>query len=155
MSLTIYEGFYPKDPKIHKESPIRRITGIVVHSTKEMFNKSHYFIDKTGRATHTIKDEEMAFHLEDNCTYAQVSLEKLGYITYPNLVTLAIGVEEDDDFNITSESINSLRELLNILRYKYNINKENILRHYDITFMLCPRYFVVNEKEWFTFLDSL
>ena len=31
---------------------------------------------------------------------------------------------------------------------KFELNEESLIRHYDVTGKLCPKYFVENEEAW-------
>ena len=68
---------------------------------------------------------------------------------------VSIGIEmcvnSDGDFNITrTQTI----ELTNFLANKYNIERINILRHFDITAKVCPKMMIDNSI-WNSFLDEV
>ena len=37
----------------------------------------------------------------------------------------------------------------------YHLKKDDIIRHYDVTGKICPKYFVDHEDAWNEFLNSL
>lgn len=37
----------------------------------------------------------------------------------------------------------------------YHLNKNDIIRHYDVTGKNCPKYFVDHEDDWELFKNSL
>ena len=39
-------------------------------------------------------------------------------------------------------------ELLAYLCLKFDLQEEDIIRHYDVTGKMCPLYYVKNEDEW-------
>ena len=54
----------------------------------------------------------------------------------------------DEDGQFTQETYDSLVHLLAWLKQEYNLNNEDILRHYDCGGKLCPIYYVENEGAW-------
>ena len=38
---------------------------------------------------------------------------------------------------------------------EYGLKKEDIIRHYDVTGKLCPKYFVEHKKEWKKFKNNV
>ena len=42
----------------------------------------------------------------------------------------------------------SLIRLLAYLCREFDLNEENLIRHYDVTGKLCPRYYVENPDAW-------
>ncbi|MBD5445185.1 MAG: N-acetylmuramoyl-L-alanine amidase [Lachnospiraceae bacterium] len=54
----------------------------------------------------------------------------------------------DKDGQFTQETYDSLIHLLAWLKQEYNLNNEDILRHYDCGGKLCPIYYVENEGAW-------
>lgn len=54
----------------------------------------------------------------------------------------------DKDGEFTQETYDSLVHLLAWLKQEYNLESEDILRHYDCGGKLCPLYYVENEDEW-------
>lgn len=54
----------------------------------------------------------------------------------------------DEDGQFTQETYDSLIHLLAWLKQEYNLENEDILRHYDCGGKLCPLYYVENEDAW-------
>ena len=46
-------------------------------------------------------------------------------------------------------------ELTAWLCEKFNLTEEDIIRHYDITGKICPKYFVDDEKAWEQFKQDV
>ena len=38
---------------------------------------------------------------------------------------------------------------------KFNLTEEDVIRHYDVTGKICPKYFVEHESAWEDFHDDL
>lgn len=69
-----------------------------------------------------------------------------------NMDTISIECcHPDESGKFTDETYWSLVELCAFLCEKYNLNQDDIIRHYDVTGKICPKYFVDNESAWETF----
>ncbi len=62
-------------------------------------------------------------------------------------------LEENGSF--TQETYDSLIQMLAWLTDKYDLEPEDILRHYDCGGKLCPIYYVEHEDEWQKLLDDV
>ena len=52
------------------------------------------------------------------------------------------------DGTYTRETYNSMVQLTAWLCEKFGLTEEDVIRHYDITEKICPKYFVENEDAW-------
>ena len=59
------------------------------------------------------------------------------------------------DGHFNEKTLASLRQLLAWLCDKYSLEKDAIIRHYDVTGKDCPRYFVAHPDEWEAFKSSV
>ena len=55
----------------------------------------------------------------------------------------------------TKETYRSLVQLSAWLCMKFDLNEEDVIRHYDVTGKNCPKYFVENEEAWQTFQGDI
>lgn len=55
----------------------------------------------------------------------------------------------------TEDTYNSLVHLTAWLCEKFDLTEEDIIRHYDITGKICPKYFVEDEKAWTDFKEDV
>ena len=70
--------------------------------------------------------------------------------------TLSIEVcHPDETGKFTEVTYNALVELTAWICDVYNLDTNQIIRHYDITGKDCPRYFVRNEDEWELFKEQV
>lgn len=70
----------------------------------------------------------------------------------------SIGIEDchpDWDGKFNEKTYSSLVELVAELCKKYNIEINNVIRHYDVTGKECPRYYVRNPQEWDKFKQDV
>ena len=73
-----------------------------------------------------------------------------------NKDTISIEVcHPDDSGRFNEETYNSLVKLTSFLLSKFSLDETEILRHYDITGKICPKYFVDNEDEWIKFKEEV
>lgn len=113
---------------------------------------AHYFVDGDS-ITQSVPDNHNAYHCGAN---------RYKHPTCRN--SNSIGIELCDErkngvIYPTPETIANALELAKYLMDKYNIPKENVIRHYDVTGKLCPAYWCGNDKNdalWKTeFWDKL
>lgn len=100
--------------------------------TKEVKASSHFIIGYEGEIVQCIPLDEIAYAVAGENTRS-ISIE-------------CCYVAEDGSF--TEETYNSLIKLLKWLCDAYDLEKEDILRHYDSNGKLCPIYYVEHESEW-------
>lgn len=75
--------------------------------------------------------------------------EKSSASNWRNNDTISIEVcHPDETGKFTKKTYNSLVRLTAWLRDQYDLDKKNIIRHYDITEKQCPIYYVKNEDAW-------
>ena len=73
-----------------------------------------------------------------------------------NRDTLSIEVcHPDETGEFTAQSYASLIRLVNWLREFYGLSPENVIRHYDVTGKLCPKYYVEQPGAWEQFQRDL
>lgn len=60
-----------------------------------------------------------------------------------------------EDGKYTKETYSSLVELTAWLCKKFDLNEEDVIRHYDVTGKICPKYFVENEGAWKQFKEDV
>lgn len=54
--------------------------------------------------------------------------------------------DESGEFN--KDTYNSLVKLTAYLCYEFDLSENDVIRHYDVTGKICPKYYVENEDEW-------
>lgn len=59
------------------------------------------------------------------------------------------------DGTYTEETYKTMVELTAWLCEKFNLTEDDIIRHYDITGKICPKYFVDNETAWEQFKQDV
>ena len=113
-----------------------------------LYTSAHYFVDDDS-ITQTVPDNYIAYHCGAK------------YYKHPTCRNSnSIGVELCDNIKNgvvypTEKAIQNAVELVKSLMKKYNIPKENVIRHYDVTGKKCPSYWVNNSKWEQEFLNKL
>ena len=131
------------------------ITGIVIHYTanpgstaqqnRNYFNglkdchetsvSSHFVVGLEGEIIQCVPTWEIAYASNER-NHDTVSIE----CCHP---------DETGKFN--DETYKSVVQLTAFLCKKYGLTQENVIRHYDVTGKICPKYFVEHEDAWQTF----
>ena len=96
-----------------------------------IYASSHYIIGNDGVLVRCVPEDEVAYHASDANSYS-------------------IGVEvchPDWNGQFTEKAYKRLVELLVQLCKKYQLEPtQAIIRHYDVTGKICPKYYVENEE---------
>ena len=96
---------------------------------------SHFVIGLKGDIVQCIPTSEIAYASNER-----------------NEDTIAIEVcHPDETGKFNRRSYHTLVKLVAYLVCEYNLDYEDILRHYDITGKNCPKYFVEHENKWDNF----
>ena len=162
---------FPIPLKVHRADPSNyggKLTGheyIVVHYTANDGDTDENNGEYYGRP----QERKASAHLfvdDDSCT-SSVPLESIAYhcgaTVYKHPYCRnhnSIGVEICDDIRngIIYPSQKTIENTLAVVRWlmaKYNIPKERVIRHYDVTGKLCPAYWVDDAKWKAEFHDRL
>ena len=100
---------------------------------------SHFVIGLDGEIVQCIPTKEIAYASNER-----------------NLDTISIECcHPDESGKFTKETYKSMVQLTAWLCLKYDLTEEDVIRHYDITGKICPKYFVENEDAWETFKDDV
>ena len=61
----------------------------------------------------------------------------------------------DDSGEFTDETYRSLVQLTAWLCLKFDLSEDDVIRHYDVTGKVCPKYFVDHEDAWEEFRQNV
>ena len=86
-----------------------------------------------------------------------VPLDEVAYASSQrNYDTLSIEVCHPDETGVFNQTTyDALVRLVQWLVDTYHLDRDQILRHYDVTGKECPRYYVQHPEAWEAFLDKL
>ncbi len=100
-----------------------------------VYASSHFVIGLEGQIVQCSPLNEMAYASNDR-----------------NSDTIAIECcHPDKSGKFNSLTYRALVELVSYLCIRYDLDEEDVIRHYDVTGKLCPLYFVKHEDAWETF----
>lgn len=157
--VIIKEEFLTVNPYSRPGTHIKEINNIVVHyvanpgsgaednrsyfeglsQTGETYASSHYIIGLEGEIIQCVPLNEVAYCSNDR-NDDTISIE----VCHP---------ESDGEF--TDDSYNSLVMLCAWLCDAYKLKSSDIIRHYDITGKICPKYFVDYPDKWEDFKNDV
>ncbi len=107
--------------------------------TGETNASSHFIIGLSGEIIQCIPCNEIAYASNDR-NYDTIAIE----CCIP-----------DETGEFTGETYQSLIRLVTWLMGRYSLDVEDVIRHYDVTGKLCPKYFAENESAWLDFKSDL
>lgn len=163
---TVLKGNYPKDLNLNvqlltpnefsrPQTELEKIKGVVIHytanpGTDALQNRNYFENLKTSGATKV--SSHFVIGLEGDIVQC-IPTSEIAYASNErNEDTISIEVcHPDETGKFNQESYNSLIKLVAYLICKYNLEYEDILRHYDVTGKNCPKYFVEHEDKWVNF----
>ncbi|WFR58234.1 peptidoglycan recognition family protein [Anaerocolumna sp. AGMB13025] len=148
----IMEMFLTPNDYSRPQTPLKKVNSIVVHYTanpktgaeanrnyfenlrisKETSASSHFVIGLKGEIIQCIPLDEISF-ASNNRNEDTISIE----CCHP---------DETGKFN--DSTYGSLIKLLAWLCKEYNLDRDDIIRHYDVNGKLCPLYYVEHEDAW-------
>ena len=107
---------------------------------------AHYFVD-SNQIWQSVHDADIAWH-------CGAKNYKHKYCRNANSLGIEICMLNSKG-QIVQASINKAAELASYLMQKYNISKDNVIRHFDVTGKDCPAPMVEDETLWVNFKNKL
>lgn len=118
------------------------------------YASAHYCVGHEGEIFQCIPDDEVAYHVGAR-EYVDGILEKFD-TTWPNNCLLGVEMSHVDwSGKFNQETWKSSASLVAHLLLKYDLPISTVVRHYDVTGKLCPKYFVDHQEEYQMFLVSI
>ena len=140
-------------------TPLDAVNGIVVHyvgnpGTTAAQNRSYF---ENLATTHETKASSNFLIGLDGEVLLNVPPDEVAFCSNErNNDTLSIECcHPGADGAFTDETYDSLVRLVAFLCDAYDLSREDIIRHYDITGKQCPLYFVEHPDAWDAFLDDV
>jgi N-acetylmuramoyl-L-alanine amidase len=106
---------------------------------KTTYASSHFVVGIDGEIVQCVPLDEIAYASNDR-NKDTISIE----CCHPN-----------KDGKFTKKTYDSLIQLVSWLCGKYNLKKDAIIRHYDVTGKMCPKYYVEHEDAWKKFKNDV
>ena len=155
----IQPDYLPVNPYSRPGDSLEEVNGIVVHYTgnpmasakqnRDYFAglaishktsaSSHFVVGLEGEIIQCIPTKEIAYASNNR-----------------NTDTLSIECcHPDETGEFTEDTYDSLVQLTAWLCKRFSLEKDDVIRHYDVTGKDCPRYFVQNEDAWEQFKEDV
>jgi N-acetylmuramoyl-L-alanine amidase CwlA len=155
----IMAQYLTPNPYSRPQKILRRINGVVIHYTanpgttaennrdyfeglsekKSTYASSHYIIGLEGEIIQCIPLTEVSY-ASNSRNDDTISIE----CCHP-----------DETGKFTAATYKSLVSLVTALCTEFDLDKKDIIRHYDVTGKLCPLYYVEHEKKWKAFKEDV
>lgn len=139
---------------------LKKVKGVVVHYTAnpgtDAMDNRNYFnnlpASNKNKEHKTYASSHFIIGLEGQIVQC-IPLEEIAYASNDrNTDTIAIECcHPDKTGKFNTATYRSLTELVTYLCIKYDLEAEDVIRHYDVTGKKCPLYFVEHEDKWTAF----
>jgi N-acetylmuramoyl-L-alanine amidase CwlA len=121
-------------------------------------SSAHYFVDDDS-VTQSVEDNRVAWHCGGKrySDYKKTGGAKFyGKCTNTN----SLGIEmcdavKDGKHNVSKKTLDNTIDLVKKKMKEYNIPADRVIRHFDVTGKVCPKYFVEDDKAWKEFKTKL
>lgn len=147
------------NPYSRPGTPTEKITGIVVHYTANpgataIDNRNYFESLKDGHDTQV--SSNFIIGLEGEIVQCVPTWEMAYASNSRNIDTVSIECcHPDESGKFNEETYKSMVQLCAWLCMKFDLNEEAVIRHYDVTGKICPKYFVENEESWENFRKDI
>lgn len=153
----VVEDFLTVNPYSRPGTPLKKIEGIVIHyvgnpdTTAEanrnyfeslqdgregVYASAHFIVGLSGEVVQCVPLTEISHASNDrNCD--------------------TIGIENchpDETGEFSDVTYNRLVEFTAYLCNEFDLNEQDVIRHYDVSGKICPKYYVEHEDAWEKFL---
>lgn len=155
--LTLQEKLIKKNKYSRPGLKLKKVKGIVVHYTAnpgtDAEDNQAYFNNlpkiNEGRNTPIYASSHFIVGLEGQIIQC-VPLDEIAYASNErNSDTISIECcHKDKSGKFNSLTYKALLELLQYLCIRFDLEEDDIIRHYDVTGKKCPLYYVKHEDEW-------
>ncbi|GHV39999.1 hypothetical protein FACS189490_04520 [Clostridia bacterium] len=170
MAIQIKQGLFadPSNFASGASRPLSSIKYIVVHytgndgdsdeananysaKTPNVCASAHYFVDDDS-ITQSVPDDYASWSVGKDYSGGKAPL--WGKCTNANSINVEMcDTKKDGKYAYSAATYANTVELVRLLKNKFNITIENLVRHYDVCGKICPAWFVgaANEAAWNAF----
>jgi N-acetylmuramoyl-L-alanine amidase CwlA len=155
--INIQKKLLKKNKYSRPGNTLKKVKGIVVHYTAnpgtDAIDNRNYFNNlpkiNRGKTKKTYASSHFVIGLEGQIVQC-IPLNEIAYASNDrNSDTIAIECcHPDESGKFNDVTMSALKELLVYLCIRFELDEEDIIRHYDVTGKMCPLYFVEHEEEW-------
>lgn len=143
---------------------LKEVNGVVIHYTAnpktDAIDNRNYFNNlpksNKGKVNPVYASSHFVIGLEGQIVQC-IPLNEMAYASNDrNTDTIAIECcHPDDSGKFNQLTYRALIELTAYLCIRFDLDENDVIRHYDVTGKQCPRYFVQNEDKWEIFRDDV
>lgn len=157
----VEEALIPVNDWSRPGDPLRKIKGVVIHyvgnpGTTAKANRNYFASLSNGREQ-TYASSHFVVGLEGEVVQC-VPLTEIAYATKQrNVDTISIEVcHPDSTGKFSPVTYDRAVELTAFLCREFGLNpEEDVIRHYDATGKICPKYYVEHPEAWDTFRSAV
>ena len=139
--------------------PLQEVNGVVIHyvgnpGTSAAANRSYF--ENLATTHETSVSAHFLVGLEGEILQC-VPLSEISYCSNQrNYDTIAIEVCHPDDTGVFSDqTLESVERLTAWLCGVFDLGTDQVIRHYDVTGKICPKYYVEHEEAWLDLLAGV
>ncbi len=141
------------------QTPLKKVNSIVIHYTANPgtgAESNRNYFESLRIKQNTSASSHYVIGLEGEVIQC-VPLNEISYASNDrNNDTISIECcHADESGKFNKKTYQSLVTLVAWICCEYNLDKEDIIRHYDVSGKKCPLYFVDHEDEWEIFKDDV
>ena len=149
----------PVNPYSRPGIPLEQVNGIVIHyvgNPGTTAAQNHSYFENLAQTGETYASSHFLVGLEGEIIQ-NVPLDEIAYCSNQrNEDTISIVCCHPDDSGAFNQATyDSLVQLTRWLMEAYDLDTDQVIRHYDVTGKICPKSFVENPEEWEQFLKDL
>ena len=147
------------NPYSRPGTKVNKITGIVVHYTANpgataMDNRNYFEGLKDSHTTSV--SSNFIVGLEGEIIQCVPTWEVAYASNSRNMDTVSIECcHPDETGKFNEKTYESVVDLCAWLCLKFDLDQEDVIRHYDVTGKNCPKYFVEDEEAWKAFKEKI
>ena len=147
------------NPNSRPGQPTEKITGIVMHYTANpgasAIDNRNYF-EGLKDSGETMASSNFIVGLEGEIIQCVPTWEVAYASNERNIDTVSIECcHPDETGKFNDATYTSMVQLCAWLCMKFDLNEDNVIRHYDVTGKICPKYFVEDEEAWKKFREDV
>lgn len=151
-SLAIEENFLTVNEYSRPQTALKKVNNIVIHYTRNPGsdaegNRNYFESLKDSHITHASSHFIVGL---DGTIVQCIPLTEIAYASNDrNIDTVSIECcHPKENGKFTKETYESLLRLCAYLCQAYNLSSKDLIRHYDVTEKICPKYYVEHPKKW-------
>lgn len=120
----------------------------------DRYASAHYFIGTRGDVHQLIPEDEVAYHAGGK-SYIQETLDHFN-CTWPNAFLIGLELCHTDwSGKFTDETVDVAQRLTKRILDEHNLDIKDVVRHFDVTGKLCPKWYCEDEDAWSDFRNGV